>query len=173
MRSCIWWRQAFAQVNFGFCWDIYLNFSYSYFTQTFVNTCSYILTLHGRYKKRLGVNRLTLLLQREYGLKIGQTRVRRLFKSMNLPKFSSRKSSTQSTKTFSDDFKNLLNRKFNPDELSDITYLKVGSKWQYLCIVIVSWLLSDHPDADFVIRTFKKAYWRRNCPQGILFRRFS
>ena len=26
---------------------------------------SYILTLHGRYKKRLGVNKLTLLLQRE------------------------------------------------------------------------------------------------------------
>ena len=37
---------------------------------------TYILTLHGRFKKRLGVNKLTLLLQREYGFKIGQTRAK-------------------------------------------------------------------------------------------------
>ena len=49
-------------------------------------------------EKRLGVNKLTILLQREYGLKIGQTRVRRLIKST------------------SGDFKNLLKLKFNPDE---------------------------------------------------------
>ena len=142
---------------------------------------TYILTLHGKYKKRLGVNKLTLLLQREYGLKIGQTRVRRLFKSMNLPKIFSRKIPTQSSKSTSGDFKNLLNRKFNPDEpnriwASDITYLKVGSKWYYLCVVIdlfsrkvISWSLSDHPDSKLVIDTFKKAYRNRNCPQGLLF----
>ena len=94
---------------------------------------TYILTLHGRYKKRLGVNKLTVLLQREYGLKIGQTRARHLIKSMNLPKFSSRKVPNHAAKSESSDFKNLLNRKFNPDEpnriwASDITYLKVGSK---------------------------------------------
>ena len=142
---------------------------------------TYILTLHGKYKKRLGVNKLTLLLQREYGLKIGQTRVRRLFKSMNLPKISSCKVPNESVKSKSGDFKNLLNRKFNPDEpnkiwASDITYLKVGSKWYYLCVVIdlfsrkvIAWLLSDKPDAKLVIDTFKKAYRNRNCPQGLLF----
>lgn len=142
---------------------------------------TYILTLYGKYKKRLGVNKLTILLQREYGLKIGQTRVRRLIKSMNLTKISSRKIPTQSTKTSSGDFKNLLKRKFNPDEpnriwASDITYLKVGSKWHYLCVVIdlfsrkiISWQLSDQPNAQLVINTFKKAYRSRNCPQGLLF----
>ena len=142
---------------------------------------TYILTLHGRYKKRLGVNKLTLLLQREYGLKIGQTRVRRLFKSMNLPKNSSHKVPIQSLKSASGDFHNLLKRKFNPDEpnriwAGDITYLKVGSKWYYLCVVIdlfsrkvISWLLSDKPDAQLVINTFWKAYRSRNFPQGLLF----
>lgn len=142
---------------------------------------TYILTLYGKYKKRLGVNKLTILLQREYGLKIGQTRVRRLIKSMNLTKISSRKIPTQSTKTSSGDFKNLLKRKFNPDEpnriwASDITYLKVGSKWHYLCVVIdlfsrkiISWQLSDQSNAQLVINTFKKAYRSRNCPQGLLF----
>ena len=141
----------------------------------------YLLILHGRYKKRLGVNKLTLLLQREYGLKIGQTRVRRLIKFMNLPKISSRKIPTQSVKYTSGDFKNLLNRKFNPDEpnriwASDITYLKVGSKWHYLCVIIdlfsrkiISWQLSDQPNTQLVINTFKKAYRSRNCPQGLLF----
>ena len=129
---------------------------------------SYILTLHGRYKKRLGVNKLTLLLQREYGLKIGQTRVRRLFKAMNLPQIFSRKVPNKSVKSTSGDFHNLLKRKFNPDEpnkiwASDITYLKVGSKWYYLCVVIdlfsrkvIAWLLSDKPDAKLVIDTFNR-----------------
>ena len=142
---------------------------------------TYILTLRDRYKKRFGVNKLTILLQREYGLKIGQTRVRRLVKSMNLPKISSRKVPTQSAKSESGDFKNLLNRKFKPDEpnriwAGDITYLKVGPKWHYLCVVIdlfskkiISWLLSDQPNAQLVINTFRKAYRSRNCPQGLLF----
>ena len=62
---------------------------------------TYILTLHGKYKKRLGVNKLTILLQREYGLKIGQTRVRRLFKDMNLPQIFSRKVPNKSVKSTS------------------------------------------------------------------------
>ena len=100
---------------------------------------------------------------------------------MNLPKNSSRKVPIQSVKSASDDFKNLLNRKFNPDEpnkiwAGDITYLKVGSKWCYLCVVIdlfsrkvISWQLCDKPDAQLVINTFRKAYRSRNCPQGLLF----
>ncbi len=75
---------------------------------------------------------------------------------MDLPKIYSRKLPTQSAK--SNDFKNLLNRKFNPDEpdkiwTSDITYIKIGFKWHYLC----------------VIDTFKKAYGSRNCPQCLMF----
>ena len=120
-------------------------------------------------------------MQREYGIKIGQTRVRRLFKSMNLPKVYSRKVPNQSVKSPSGDFKNFLNRNFNPDEpnkiwASDITYLKVGSKWHYLCVVIdlfsrkvISWQLSDKPDAQLVIDTFRKAYRSRNFPQRLIF----
>ena len=92
---------------------------------------------------------------------------------MNLPKISSRKVPTHYAKSESGDFKNLLNRKFNPDELNriwvgDITYLKVGSKWYYLCVVIdlfsrkiISWQISDQPNAELVINTFKKAYRSR------------
>ena len=88
---------------------------------------------------------------------------------MNLSKISSRKVPTQSTKVSFGDFKNHLNRKFNPDEpnriwAGDITYLKVGSKWHYLCVVVdlfsrkvISWQLSDQPNAQLVINTFDNA----------------
>ena len=122
-----------------------------------------------------------VVLQCKYDLKIGLPRVRRLFKSMNLPKISSRKIPTQSIKSTSSDFHNLLNCRFNPDVsnriwVSDITYLKVGSKWHYLCVVIdlfsrkvISCIISDQPNAQLVINTFKKAYKSSNCLQGLLF----
>ena len=143
---------------------------------------TYILTLHGKYKKRLGVLKMTLLLQREYGLSIGQTRVRRLLKAMNLPKIPARKIPPQKSKAAcDDDFHNFLNRQFNPKEPnriwgSDLTYLKVGAKWYYLCVIIdlfsrkvIAWQLSDKADSQLVIETFKKAYRNRNCPQGLMF----
>ena len=95
---------------------------------------TYILTFHGKYKKRLGILKMTLLLQREYGLSIGQTRVRRLLKAMNLPKIPARKILPKASKVACDDeFRNLLNRQFNlkePNRIwgSDFTYLKVGAK---------------------------------------------
>lgn len=49
--------------------------------------------------------------------------------------------------------------------VSDLTYLKAGSKWYYLCIVmdlfsrkVIAWHISSRPDAELVITTFKKAY---------------
>ena len=77
--------------------------------------------------------------------------------SMNLPKIFSKKSPNQIW-------------------VSDITYIKVGQKWYYLCVIIdlfsrkvVSWKISDKPDAELVISTFKKAYADRNFPVGLMF----
>ena len=44
---------------------------------------SHILTLHGKFKKRLGVKKMTCMLKSEYGINIGTSRVRRLMRSMN------------------------------------------------------------------------------------------
>lgn len=60
--------------------------------------------------------------------------------------------------------------------VSDITYIKAGGKWYYLCIVmdlfsrkVISWHISAKPDAELVISTFKKAYEKRNAPYGLMF----
>ena len=142
---------------------------------------SHILTLHGKFKKRLGVKKMTCMLKSEYGIKIGTSRVRRLMRSMNLPKIFSKKSPNRSTKSESGDYKNLLNRKFhqsapNQNWVSDITYIRVGQKWAYLCVIIdlfsrkvIAWKISFKADAELVISTFKKAYVKRNFPKGLMF----
>ena len=121
------------------------------------------------------------MLKSEYGINIGTSRVRRLMRSMNLPKIFSKKSPNHSTKTESGDYKNLLKRNFKqsaPNQIwvSDITYIRVGQRWAYLCVIIdlfsrkvISWKISFKPDAELVISTFKKAYAKRNFPKGLIF----
>lgn len=60
--------------------------------------------------------------------------------------------------------------------VSDITYIKAGGKWYYLCIVmdlfsrkVISWHIAAKPDAELVMCTFKKAYEKRNAPYGLMF----
>ena len=59
---------------------------------------------------------------------------------------------------------------------SDFTYIKVTDRWYYLCIVMdlfsrkfISFNISSKPDFDLVMAAFKKAYERRNRPQGLMF----
>lgn len=59
---------------------------------------------------------------------------------------------------------------------SDITYIKAGGKWCYLCIVmdlyarkVISWHISSNADVNLVITAFRKAYEKRNAPFGLMF----
>ncbi|MCP4342313.1 MAG: IS3 family transposase [Desulfobulbaceae bacterium] len=75
---------------------------------------------------------------------------------------------------------NILNRKFtvstpNRAWLSDITYVKVGSQWNFLCVFIdlysrsaVGWDLSNSLDRRSMMHAFQKAQWRRRPKAGIL-----
>lgn len=75
---------------------------------------------------------------------------------------------------------NLLNREFsvsypNTAWVSDITYIKVGSKWQYLTVfidlfsrIVVGWDLSESLERHSMIRAFQKALWRRRPGEGLL-----
>jgi putative transposase len=75
---------------------------------------------------------------------------------------------------------NLLNREFtvsapNIAWLTDITYLKVGRRWDYLTVsidlfsrIIVGWDLSDSLERHSAIRAFHKALARRKPSPGLL-----
>ncbi len=75
---------------------------------------------------------------------------------------------------------NLLNREFNvkrPDTswVSDITYLKIGSRWYYLAVFIdlfsrsvVGWDLSNSLEKYSVIKTLNKAIIRHRPGEDLM-----
>lgn len=102
-------------------------------------------------------------------------------KSLQLPKMSTDKPKYHRQKPDNETYTNHLQQQFRQKSpnlvwASDLTYLKAGSKWYYLCIVmdlfsrkVIAWHISSRPDAELVITTFKKAYKKRNAPYGLMF----
>lgn len=101
--------------------------------------------------------------------------------ALQLPKMSTAKPPRGAKHSDNGECENLLNRNFSPKApnlawASDITYLKAGGKWRYLCVVmdlfsrkIVAWSLSNKANADLAIDAFKKACRKRGAPQGLMF----
>lgn len=102
-------------------------------------------------------------------------------KTLQLPKMSTDKPKHHTVHNDNGICANHLHQNFNqnaPDLVwaSDITYLKAGGKWYYLCIVmdlfsrkIIAWQIAGKADANLVITAFQKAYQKRNAPYGLMF----
>lgn len=102
-------------------------------------------------------------------------------KTMQLPQMSTVKPSGSAKHSDNGECTGHLKRKFplsapNLVWVSDITYLKAGGRWYYLCIImdlfsrkIISWELAAKADAGLVINTFKKAYGKRGAPYSLMF----
>lgn len=139
-----------------------------------------ILSLYIKYKKRLGSYKLRQRLMVEYGKNVSHGRVHRLMKSMNLPKMATVKP-ISNFKVADGHFQNHLQKNFNPKApnivwASDITYVKVSSKFFYLCAIIdlfsrkiISYAVSPNNNTKLVLEAFNVAYTRRGCPSNILF----
>ena len=102
-------------------------------------------------------------------------------KQLQLPKMSTDKPAVRSNSSDTEACCNHLQKKFNqkapnPVWVSDITYIKAGGIWYYLCIVmdlfsrkVISWHISSKANVELVITAFKKAYEKRNAPYGLMF----
>ena len=142
---------------------------------------SLILHIYADYNKRLGAYKITYVLQRDYGINISVGRVYRLMKQLQLPKMSTDKPAVRSNSSDTEACCNHLQQKFNQKApnlvwVSDITYIKAGGIWYYLCIVmdlfsrkVISWHISSKANVELVITAFKKAYEKRNAPYGLMF----
>ena len=140
-----------------------------------------ILHIYADYDKRLGAYKVQYILNRDYGINISVGRVYRLMRSMELPQMSTVKPKPGCRHTDNGEYANHLRQQFSQDApnlvwVSDITYLKAGGKWYYLCVVIdlfsrkvISWHLSGKADVNLVTATFQKAYESRNTPHGLMF----
>lgn len=142
---------------------------------------SLILHIYADCDKRLGAYKTAYILQRDHGIKISVGRVYRLMKILQLPKMSTDRPKYRTKHTNHGNCTNFLCQNFNQKApnlvwVSDFTYIKVGSKWYYLCIVmdlfsrkIISWNIAGKADTALIITTFQKAYRKRNAPYGLLF----
>ena len=142
-----------------------------------------ILKLYVSSDKRLGVRKMRRRLEVEYGVRISVGRVYRLMKGMQLPKMSTEHRPVDRKKSVPCDgeCKNLLKQQFNPKEpnrvwASDITYIKTGMRFCYLCVVmdlysrkVVGWKIGKKIDSLLVISTVEDAMSKRGRPKGILF----
>lgn len=145
------------------------------------NIASVILHIYADYNKRLGAYKIAYVLQRDYGIHVSVGRVYRLMKQLQLPKMSTDKPFSRSIHSDIESYSNHLQQNFNQKApnlvwVSDITYLKAGGKWYYLCIVmdlfsrkLISWHLSANSNTELVITAFQKAYDKRNAPFGLMF----
>lgn len=103
-------------------------------------------------------------------------------KQLNLPKMSTIKPVfKRQLQDNSSSCVNHLEQKFDPQVpnqvwCSDITYIRVGSTFSYLCVIIdlfarkvIAWNLSRKMDTSLVIDTVNKALSQRNPKKSILF----
>ena len=103
-------------------------------------------------------------------------------KTMQLPKMSTVKPrAIHGLIDASDNCPNLLQKKFSPSApnqvwVSDITYIRVGGRWGYVCVIIdlfarvlIACKSSDKPDTELVISALEKAYVNRKKPSKVLF----
>lgn len=100
---------------------------------------------------------------------------------MNLPTIFTKKPAFKYQKTDSSEFcPNILKRNFktsapNQAWVGDITYVKVGGKYCYVCMLldlysrkVVAYSVSTNMKANLVIRTLEIAMKNRNFPGGVV-----
>ena len=102
-------------------------------------------------------------------------------KQLQLPKMSTDTPSVPARHLDNKTCINYLHQNFNQKApnlvwASDITYMKAGGKWYYLCIMmelysrkIIAWHICANADMELVITAFQRAYKKRNAPYGLIF----
>jgi transposase InsO family protein len=139
-----------------------------------------ILQTYSEHDKRPGPVKVRILLKSDYGINISAGRVYRLMKTMELPSLVSKRPKFKPFVTEETECVNRLEKRFSqvaPDIVwvSDITYIRAGGRFYYLCVIIdlfsrkvIAYKISARPDAQLVKNAFAAAYFKRN-PKGLMF----
>ena len=112
---------------------------------------------------------------------IGRFKVRRLMREMGLESKQPGKHRYKLAVKPSDIADNHLNRRFNVNQpnkvwCGDVTYIRAGSSWLYLALVIdlyarriIGWACSDSPNSQLTTKALQIAYEARGKPKHVLF----
>lgn len=133
-----------------------------------------------QHKARLGAPSLVHDI-RDEGYNVSERTVSRVLKGLGLRSKAARKFKYRAdSRPCHDVPPNTLARQFNPDKpntvwVTDITYIKTGEGWLYLCVIIdlfgrkvIGRQTSAHIDRHLVCNTLKTALFRRQFPKGVL-----
>jgi len=139
-----------------------------------------IIASHRQSRRTYGSPRITSDLK-DQGQCVGKNRVARLMRTHGIKakKIKKHKHTTQSNhnEILAPD---LVNQQFfatEPDKIwvSDITYIRTGQGWLYLCVFmdlfsrrIVGWAMDHHMEADLVIQAFDMAFNQRQPGKGLI-----
>ena len=139
-----------------------------------------IIESHKQSRKTYGSPRVTSDI-RDLGKCVGKNRIARLMREHGIKakKIKKYKHTTQSNhnRPLAPD---LVRQQFScdgPDKIwaSDITYIKTGQGWLYLCIFMdlfsrrmVGWAMDKHMEADLVTRAFDMACNQRTPNKGLI-----
>ena len=105
----------------------------------------------------------TYVLQRDYGINISVGRVYRLMRTLQLPRISTEKPFRNYCHKDNSECTNHLHQEFNqkcPNIVwgSNFTYIRVTSKWYYLCIVMDLFLRKVIEDLNILL-LHSGSYW--------------
>lgn len=140
----------------------------------------YILELYAIHDKRLGVLKTRELL-RDYGINISAGRVYRLMKTMLLPTINNKKPKPYHSSSHIYEGTNHLQQQFKQHQpnavwVSDITYIRVASRWCYLCVIIdlysrkvIAHKLENKANTQLVVDCFNDALMTRRPSEGLMF----
>lgn len=141
-----------------------------------------IKDIFGEHREIYGYRRVWRELL-DQGLRAGKHRVARIMAQNNLKASQPAKFIPKTTDS-NHDFPvapNLLNQNFHVERLnevwtSDITYVRVGNTWCYLCVVIdlfnreiIGWSFENNMKTPMVIAALKRALNKRGYPKGVIF----
>lgn len=125
-----------------------------------------VISLFKRSRQSYGSRKLNIEL-RKHSYKISRKRIRQIMNKYDLvSKYCKTKYKSHSTKCNSAKIANVIDRNFKPGLtknviVSDLTYVKVADKWNYICIIIdlynreiVGFSVGKQKNADLVKRAF-------------------
>lgn len=135
---------------------------------------NHIIRIFKESKNNYGSRKIKVELQ-----KLGyQVSLRRIRKYMNLnglvSNYTVKQFKVHKAKCNEDKIENKLNREFNREEkldvvVSDLTYVNVKGKWNYICLIIdlfnreiIGYAAGEHKTADLVYKAFSKIKYNLN-----------
>jgi transposase InsO family protein len=129
---------------------------------------------------RLGKRLIKRILEKQ-GVSVGEERIAKLMKEMFLPTYTSQLMDCYTKPISRKCYKNRLKNEYiqnkpNAAWVSDITYIRVGEEYKYICVImdlfsrmVLAYTVSENMYTSMILETFSKAFNMRGKPSGLLF----